>query len=177
MPRDNFDEGVNKRSLQKPLSSQVEIRELKQGRPQRQRRRQKTMIWLVEWGQIIVLHVQMSALTTRTGLIFTFLLLTLVFCSCSKPHISWGRFMVRVYTIWSVRGMYSISSYSLQHLLFVASKSKKGHNSCRHWPHWHALKMSVVASKTKYVTGCVSALVLGIFLFPPSLPCDWLVAS
>ena len=34
------------------------IRELKQGRRQRQQRRPKTMIWLVEWGQIIVLHVR-----------------------------------------------------------------------------------------------------------------------
>ena len=34
------------------------IRELKQGRRQRQRRREKTMIWLVEWGKIIVLHVR-----------------------------------------------------------------------------------------------------------------------
>ena len=32
-------------------------RELKQGRRQLQRCRQKTMIWLVEWGKIIVLHV------------------------------------------------------------------------------------------------------------------------
>ena len=31
-------------------------RELSQGR--RQRQRQKTMIWLVEWGKIIVMHVQ-----------------------------------------------------------------------------------------------------------------------
>ena len=34
------------------------IRELKQGRRQRQRRRQKTMIWLVECGKVIVLHVR-----------------------------------------------------------------------------------------------------------------------
>ena len=35
-----------------------QIRELKQRRRQRQRRLQKTMIWLVEWGKMIVLHVR-----------------------------------------------------------------------------------------------------------------------
>ena len=34
------------------------IWELTQGRRQRQRRNQKTMIWLAEWGKIIVLHVR-----------------------------------------------------------------------------------------------------------------------
>ena len=38
------------------------FRELKQGRWQRQRRRQKTMLWLVEWGKIIVLHVRHALL-------------------------------------------------------------------------------------------------------------------
>jgi len=33
-------------------------RELKQGQRQQQRRRQKTIIWLVKWGKIIVVHVR-----------------------------------------------------------------------------------------------------------------------
>ena len=34
------------------------IWKLKQGRQQRKRQRQKTMLWLVEWGKITVLHVR-----------------------------------------------------------------------------------------------------------------------
>ena len=35
-----------------------DLREFKQGRRQRQRQHEKTMIWLVEWWKIIVLHVR-----------------------------------------------------------------------------------------------------------------------
>ena len=36
----------------------INIREFKQGQWQRQRQHEKTMIWLVEWRKIIVLHVR-----------------------------------------------------------------------------------------------------------------------
>jgi len=53
------------RSLKRPPRSPlynwsitIDSRELKQGRRQGQRQHLKTMIWLVEWGKIIVLHVR-----------------------------------------------------------------------------------------------------------------------
>ena len=42
------------------LPRYVNSRELKQGRRQRQRRRQEAMIWSVEWRRIIVLHVRQA---------------------------------------------------------------------------------------------------------------------
>ena len=47
-------------SCVRSLLRKVPTRDLKSGRRQRQRRHQKTMIWLVEWGKIIVLHVRQA---------------------------------------------------------------------------------------------------------------------